>query len=271
MGEQFLVWWEEKPILEKEKELLRAWGFTILQAKVYLALIRIRDKVSAGTLSSLLKMPRTDVYRVLSELQEEGFVEKMIARPTTFKAVPLRQAFLIMTERRTEKTAELQIKAQELIQLLESRRPEKIGQEGQFKIISRGQTLLFNVKNEINNSKKGIDFIFNWTAFPNVIYLISEEIEHALKRNVKIRCLVDKPEDAEWCENEQLLMKYKSLKLRAIPHSPITRLGLYDGKKVFIASYLTADAGGSTALSSTNKGLIAIVQSYFNSLWEKAH
>ena len=269
-GEQVLAWWEEKLLLDKESELLRAWGLTILQANVYLSLIRLNDNISAGTLSSLLKMPRTDVYRVLNELQDEGFVEKIIDKPLKFKAVPLRQAFLIMEERRTEKTTELQMKARELIRLMEANRHGNMGQEGQFKIIPRGQALLFRVKKEINNSKKQIDLIFNWKAFPKALYLISDQIEHALTRNVIVRCIVDRPEDAEWHGNEQLFMKYKSLNVRVTPYSAKTRIGIYDGKKVLIAAYLTAEAGGATALSSTNKGLIDIVQSYFDSLWEKA-
>jgi sugar-specific transcriptional regulator TrmB len=265
-----LVWWEEDPSLEKEIEILQAWGLTIPQAKVYLALIRLSTDTTAGKISSFSKMARTDVYRVLDELQEVGLIEKVIAAPTKFKAFPINKIILILTERRTKKTLELQLKAQELIRLLESRNPEETHEEGKFRIIPKAEALLLSVKEALNNAQKSIDLIFNWTAFPRAIYLVAEELEQALKRNVNIRCIVDKPEDAKWPETVQLFMKHKSFKLRALPNSPITRSGIYDRKKVFIASYLTPNAAGSKALMSTNPGLIKIVQCYFEETWEKA-
>ena len=265
-----MVWWED-PSLEREIEILRAWGLTIPQAKVYLALIRLSTDTTAGKISSFSTMARTDVYRVLDELQMVGLIEKVIAAPTKFKAIPINKALLILTERRTKKTLELQLKAQELTRLLESCNPVKTYQgEGQFRIIPKAESLLLGVKEALNNAQESIDLIFNWTAFPRAIYLVAEELEQALKRNVNIRCIVDKPEDAKWPETVQLFMKHKSFKLRALPNSPATRLGIYDRKKVFFASYLTSNAAGSAALMSTNQGLIEIVQCYFEETWEKA-
>jgi sugar-specific transcriptional regulator TrmB len=265
-----LIWQEVDPLWEKEIEILRAWGLTIPQGKVYLALTRLSTETTAGKISSFSKMARTDVYRVLAELHEIGLTEKVIAAPTKFKAFPISKAILILTERRTKKTLELQLKAEELIRLLESRIPEETHQEGQFRIIPKTEALLLRVKEAVNNAQESIDLIFNWTAFPRAIYLIAEELEQALKRNVNIRFIVNKPEDAKWPETVQLFMKYKSFKLRALPNSPITRLGIYDRKKVFIASYLTPNFARATALMSTNRGLVEIVQCYFEETWKKA-
>jgi sugar-specific transcriptional regulator TrmB len=265
-----LVWWEEDPLLEKEIEILRAWGLTIPQAKVYLTLIRLSTEATAGKISSFSKMARTDVYRVLDELQEAGLIEKVIAVPTKFKAFPINKSILILTERRTKKTLELQLKAEKLIRLLKFRRSEETRQEGQFRIIPKAEALLLSVKEALNNAQKSIDLIFNWTAFPRAIYIVAEELEQALKRNVNIRCIVDKPEDAKWPGTLQLFMKYKSFKLRTLHNLPITRLGIYDRKKLLIASHLTPNAAGSTALMSTNQGLIEIAHCYFEETWEKA-
>jgi len=262
-----LIWQEVDPLWEKEIEILRAWGLTIPQGKVYLALTRLSTETTAGKISSFSKMARTDVYRVLAELHEIGLTEKVVASPTKFKAFPISKAILILTERRTKKTLELELKAQELIRLLESRIPEETHQEGQFRIIPKTEALLLSVKEALNNARESIDLIFNWTAFPRAIYLIAEELEQALKRNVNIRCIVDKPEDAKWPEIVQLFMKHK---LRAMPNSPITRLGIYDRKKVFIASYLTPNFARATALVSTNRGLVEMAQCYFEENWKKA-
>jgi hypothetical protein len=50
----------------------------------------------------------------------------------------------------------------------------------------------------------------------------------------------------------------------------VTRLGIYDRKKVFIASYLTPRIAAAKALMSTNSALIEIVQCYFEEAWKKA-
>lgn len=261
---------EEDPSLKKEIEILRVWGLTILQAKVYLALVRLSADVTAGKLSSFLKMARTDVYRVLDELQEMGLIEKVIAVPTKFKAFPINKVILILTGCRTKETLELQLKAQELIQLLKYSNPEEVYEDGEFRIIPKAEALTLSVQEELNNAQEGVEFIINWTAFPRAMYLFGEELEQALKRNINIRCIVDKPEDIEWPETVQPFMKYKSFKLRILHNLPITRLGVYDRKKLFIASHLTSNAVGSAALMSTNKGLIEILHSYFEEIWEKA-
>jgi sugar-specific transcriptional regulator TrmB len=257
---------------ENEVEILVALGLTIPQGKVFRALTRIGKDSPASKIASFSKMARTDVYRVLEELQEVGLVEKIIATPTKFQAVPIREAVFILTEKRNRKTAELRRSARELIRLFEHSAPKATyhKEDGQFRIVPKREALIIRKRKATSSAKESIDHISNWTAFQRGLDLSVGEVKQALDRGVKMRSLVDKPKGAVWPEIAQALMKHDSFKLRAISNPPITRLSIYDKKEVIVSTYLTPAVAGSSALMSTNPALIGIIQCYFDDLWNKA-
>lgn len=199
-------------------------------------------------------------------------VEKVIATPTKFRAVPIRNAIFILNERRNKKTVELQRNAQELIRLFEHNSPNATiqNENGKFRLIPKRDALILKKKEATSNAQETIDNITNWTAFQRSLDLTAEELKQALERNVKIRSIVDKPKDATWPEIAQTLMKHNAFRLRTIPHPPITRIAIYDKKKIIISTHLTPEIAGSTALMSTNPALSGIAQCYFDELWNNA-
>jgi sugar-specific transcriptional regulator TrmB len=197
-------------------------------------------------------------------------VEKVIATPTKFRAVPIRDAIFILNEHR--KTLELQRNAQELIRLFEHNSPNATVQneKGKFRLIPKRDALILKKKEATSNAQESIDNITNWTAFQRCLDLTEEELKQGLERNVKIRSIVDKPKDAAWPEIAQTLMKHNAFSLGIIPHPPITRLAIYDKKKSILSTHLTPEIAGSSALMSTNPALTGIAQCYFDELWKNA-
>lgn len=199
-------------------------------------------------------------------------VEKVIATPTKFRAVPIRDAVLILNERRNKKTLELQRNAKELIKLFEHNIPTMTerNETGKFRLIPKRDALILKKKEAISRAQESVDTITNWTAFQRNIDLTVEELKQALDRNVEVRSIVDKPKDAAWPEIAQTLTKHRFFSLRTISHPPITRLSIYDKKEVIISTYSTPEIAGSSALMSTNSALTGIVQCYFDELWTNA-
>ncbi|MEM4733518.1 MAG: helix-turn-helix domain-containing protein, partial [Candidatus Bathyarchaeia archaeon] len=73
---------------KEDVQTITKLGLTTSQVKVYLSLLQ-QKKATAKTISNFSKIARQEVYRVLSDLYEKGLVEKIIAKPTEFKAVPI--------------------------------------------------------------------------------------------------------------------------------------------------------------------------------------
>ena len=48
---------------------------------------------------------------------------------------------------------------------------------------------------EIDNAEIEIDFISSWKRFPRNMYIFGENIKKALERGVKIRVILEKPEN----------------------------------------------------------------------------
>ena len=98
---------------EEDVEALVALGLTTLQAKVYLTLNKLEE---AKTKSETAKVARQEIYRVMNKLQNLCLVEKVIAKPVRYKAVPMQEAVPHLLKRIHEKRLESHNKAMQLIE-----------------------------------------------------------------------------------------------------------------------------------------------------------
>jgi sugar-specific transcriptional regulator TrmB len=84
-------------------------GLSTTQAKLYLALAKL-DGQTAQEISRTAEVARSDVYRVLAELEEAGFVEKIISKPERFRSISVDDLVSNLIQKRIKETAELQKK-----------------------------------------------------------------------------------------------------------------------------------------------------------------
>jgi sugar-specific transcriptional regulator TrmB len=77
------------PRLTKTEGLqyLMELGLTGMQANIYLNLL-LNGKAEARIIAYWVGSPRTEVYRALNELQENGLVDRELSCPLKFAAVP---------------------------------------------------------------------------------------------------------------------------------------------------------------------------------------
>ena len=53
-------------------------------------------------LSKSLGLPRSEIYRALSELQQKGLVEKEVSYPNRFNAIPIATGLQILLSQKVE-------------------------------------------------------------------------------------------------------------------------------------------------------------------------
>ena len=94
-------------ILAEYIETLTELGLTHTEAKVYLTLLSLRT-ATANDIHKDSKVARQEVYRVLSDLEEKGLIEKIIARPSQFKPIPAREVVAILIQNRNKQSLQLQ-------------------------------------------------------------------------------------------------------------------------------------------------------------------
>jgi sugar-specific transcriptional regulator TrmB len=94
-------------------------GLTLLQAKVYVALLSLGTS-KAVQLCSASKVARPEVYRILRELGDKGLVNRNLTSPTTYTAVPPERALSLLVEEVKGSLAELELRKGSLVRALSS-------------------------------------------------------------------------------------------------------------------------------------------------------
>lgn len=260
-------------IEDSEIQTLTNLGLTMIQAKVYLTLAKFGvSKTSA--ISKISNVARPDVYRTLTQLYEIGLVEKILHTPIQYKALQIDEAAKLLLRK---KQTEYEKIKNETVLLLESLTKKNTISDTEphsshFILIPEKEAIVNRLRQAINNAQDNVDTVITWKRFMHGIgNVFAENAKGASDRKVKYRFIVEKPPSEEVNAHGKLLWKkYQPFQVRFIAHLPKTVFGIYDKKELFIIIDPKSDLSGSPALWTNNQSLIALVQEYFEMLWENA-
>jgi len=208
---------------------------------------------------------------VLAELQEKGLVEKIIARPTEFKPIPMGDCLSILIENKKNEISENQKKAASLLRKFKKKNSQAKAQlqeeDLQFILIPEKEVIR-RARRKIENTRTSLDAITTLNRFKSGIFNFYEVGGKALERGVKIRLIINKPDDENSLTQIAKAAPKKPLfDLRYINTPPSAAIAIYDKKEVIIATSVTATINEAPILMSNNPSLLAIAQSYFETLW----
>jgi len=91
--------------LERDAKVLIGFGLTGNQARVYLALARLK-LATVGQISKVSKVRREDVYRILPKLEKMGLVEKLLGKPCKIRATPVEEALSVLIKHEEDSARE---------------------------------------------------------------------------------------------------------------------------------------------------------------------
>ncbi len=249
-------------------ETLVSLGLTVLQAKVYLALATSGKSTGKATAKSA-KVASQDIYRVLTELQEIGLIEKIIAKPNQYSPIPLDEGLSALLKCRQEKTVELKKAAAQISKSLQTTDTYRdINEIGDFVLIPKKQ--LLRAKKAVENAQTSIDLMFDFeAAMTHHIKFFELEIK-LLDRGVKIRNLLNKKEHDTCASKEFLELKNKSEFEAKLCFDEITKLIIVDRKELFLSTISKSGISDQPYLWSNNQVLVEIIQQWYEMLWEKS-
>lgn len=253
---------------DEDVQALTSIGLTVLQAKVYLALVTL-GQATIKTISKTAEVARQDIYRITSELQEYGLVEKIIATPNEFKVIPLKEGMSILLQRIHEERAEADRKVMQLVERYKdnNEKANLIEKEPQFVLVPEKDVSL-SIKRAIENAQTSVDTITTLIRFRTGIFDFDEIVTEALKRGVKFRFIIDKPEDQKSLpEISKALIKNPLLKIRYGHHPPLAVVGIFDRQEVIISISTIMGLDETPVLLSNNPCLLLMAQNYFEMTW----
>ena len=257
------------PLENEAYKILKQLGLTSQQAKVYLALCRT-EKASVRTISQIAQIDRSEVYRAVSGLQTIGLIEKIIDVPTKYRSMPLANSFSILLRHKKKEISEIESSVSKLA-LEKEKIFENINAKNENLIlIPKTEPYLPKLKEKILLTKHSIDVLT--TPSRDKYIPVHKETIQCLKKGVKMRVVTDDPENRAIFNKDFLSYKnYPSYSFRKTDEVIAAPLAILDKKEVFIFISDITDFLEATALISNNPRLVAIIQEYFNGLWDNSH
>ena len=262
-----------KLILHKQDiEALATLGLTTLQAKIYLTLAKMVD-ANIITISKSTKISRQEIYRVINELQNRCLVEKILARPVRYRAIPITEAVPHLLIRVNEERIESHNKVIQFLERHRHKKPRLNFQENakKFLLIPERTSLSRRIKQEITVSQKNIKIVMPSKKFLPSLFDLSDSLKAAMQRDVAVEWIINKHLDSNGkptiLEN---LSKFTHFKLRYVPQVSLLTFGIYDANTVIIASDSQLNYVESQALWTNAVPFVKLANNYFDNLWNNS-
>ena len=174
---------------DQDISALMDFGFTLLQARVYVELLRL-GRTRASKLSSALGLVRPEAYRVLHELAAKGVVQKNLGSPSTYSAVAPRDALALLAQKYNDQLSELARKQDMLVKSLSTLGHAADTHNEGLTLIMGGGNLISRTREMIVRAKHDYVGIRSRFGLKRVIDNgIADAIIAAKKRNLNVRVI----------------------------------------------------------------------------------
>jgi sugar-specific transcriptional regulator TrmB len=257
-------------VLDKEIHTLTELGLTLSQAKVYLALAKSKF-LDAQTISINSGVARPDVYRVLNELQRNGFVATIINEPKHFQAISIDECLSMLILRKEQKIAVLKKEAQALIANYNAdATDERDCHKPEFVFIPNKEALFNKAKKQFVDVRECL-CLFGERKTLHLCLVLSEFLMATLRRGIMCRMIIDISE-----QNPRTLRALRdfiecpTFSLKVLKERVPTGFGIYDKEQIIVGTSEKTLVNKYPCLWSNNRQIVDLFQEYFESMWQKA-
>ena len=168
----------------KTNELLKEFGFTEYETKVYLALAKL-STAKASDIARESTVPPNKVYECLIKLAEKGFIASLNVTPRKYKIIGVQKFRDILSEKQNSMKV-MQKGVSELQKLLQT----KAFDVQQNAIVLKGKDKIMQMLNEITPTLT--KYQYNFAGSLTFNHTSARLIKEAIKRGVDFRFLVHK-------------------------------------------------------------------------------
>jgi sugar-specific transcriptional regulator TrmB len=255
-------------------ELLNSLGLTMNAARIFIALCNLGTS-KAISISKTSGVAREVVYQIMPSLVKKGLVEEVLASPKLFKAIPLKEAYNLLLQRKKEESQEISRKIDEVLKKKANTGQIEGVQHDQTNIIhSGGHKQHFRIHDEYEKVHETIDMTFPLGKFLQWIQYYAElRIEKLKKRNVKMRIITEKRvsrilEDTPEFLTPSINSSLEYINFRYIQNPPPVEMMIFDKKTLFLSTRKESSINRMQWLYSNNLFLLEMANSYYETLWE---
>ncbi|MCW4018124.1 MAG: hypothetical protein NWF00_05535 [Candidatus Bathyarchaeota archaeon] len=255
---------------DEDIKTLKKLGLNGVQARAYLTLLRIGPS-KANEIAKAANVARPDIYRTIVKLQELSLVEKIIATPIKFKAVPIAEAISMLFRRRESENDRIKKNTIGLVERYkEMEKPEAPKDADLFVLIPKKEPIMTNMKNLVETTKTNIRYVIPLKKLLPLIINYSEIFYKAVERKAKIMIITEKPENGYLNERIDKFNKNNAFELRVVT-SPLTvHFGIFDNQKILLSTSAKSQFSEAPAIFSNNPDIVHLADNYFKTKWKEA-
>ncbi|MGA2682580.1 MAG: TrmB family transcriptional regulator [Candidatus Bathyarchaeia archaeon] len=257
-------------VSNEDIHVLRQLGLSSLEARVYIALTRT-ERATIKALSKSTDLARQHVYQVINDLLDIGIIEKIVAAPFEYSAIPIKDAIFIMLQRKQHEFLDMEIEiesaAKQLLERYEaaSKIKRTMSQEKQtfvFRNIRLHEVARVRVR-DFSDCRSSIDLVI----LERNLESINEELGDALKKEVKIRMIIGNTERSSFQFSLEDLITNPFFEAKVSLNQAIFPLAILDEKQAVIITSKPSDFPKASYLKTNNSHLMAIAKVYFEKQW----
>ena len=254
-------------VSDEKFQTLRMLGLTVNQARVYLALLGLKES-SAKAISEVAGLAACDVYRVLPELQKIGLIDTLVTTPKQFVAVPPESSVQILAMRKKLENDNLQSKAANLIRGFREQHLQQ-PQKAEIALITGGKRLKEFGAPKLLNIKTELRAIQTNALFRDFVYNTSDSLKKLLEKGVEIRFVIENKSGIKNPSDElKGLLENNNFRVRFAKRKILSCIFLNDNTGAFIGASL--DPIHDPSYWSNNPCVIEVVNTYFETLWRES-
>jgi sugar-specific transcriptional regulator TrmB len=260
--------------LERNVEMLTDFGLTGNQAKVYLAIARLK-LATVGQISKVSKVRREDVYRILPKLEKMGLAEKILGKPAKIRATPVEEALsvLIKHEEDTarERVSNLKAKTETFLKHFAKAPNLEVEEKAHFALLSKRENIIARMLTMVKNAEKEIDIVFSRGQIMQFLHMFSEQFKENIRKGIRIRVVSELPdyEDSLTRVIEERVSPGNFVDLR-YADLPSSHYMIADFKEALVSTTTEGNIAEDPCLWTNSESLVGVFQGDFENLWHNS-
>ncbi len=207
--------YDHEMIFDKIKNELSKFGLTQNQSKVFLYLEKYGSS-TATQVSKALKVPRTETYHLLTNLQNKGIVSASFQHPIKFTALALDKAIGALINAEKERVKNLEGQEKSLVELWEALPSFKLDKEdikdGKFQMLQGTNQMSGKIKDMLSNAKNFIQVLASEKDFMKFYHL--GYLEWLRDSKAEIQLVSSSTDKSSYIFEDNLIGKVKRMPLK---------------------------------------------------------
>jgi sugar-specific transcriptional regulator TrmB len=255
-------------IKEEYLKLLLESGFTKTQSKLYLTLVQM-GATDVKALSKQTDVPRQEIYRALNQLQEGGYVERIISMPMKYKAISFRDLLSVVQNVKTNEYKKSLERTQFFLERIEENKQEQEKeQEYTIKIVEGKETIINKCRSAHANAQEGVCCCSIFQRWIQIGHEIHETIRKGVDRGVNYRMIIERPAGEINIPKEVLhLMEKDNFQVKIVSKQLKINAVIFDDKLTGFSLYPSKAVAETPMIWTNHPSILASFQEHFDRIW----